>query len=183
MALKDFTKDLHEEAEKNPFAQLLLSGKISVKQYFMYLHNLLYIYNEIEDIAGRVGILKDIKSIIRSEKIANDLKELQHLVQVEDMKIFPSTLQYVAHLSYLEMRKPKEILAHLYTRHFGDLYGGQIVKTKVPGSGTMYEFDDRKGLIEKTRTMLSDDLADEARVAFRHAIYLFEELSNEYNLQ
>jgi hypothetical protein len=62
------------------------------------------------------------------------------------------------------------------------LYGGQIVKKMVPGSGMMYEFPDRAGLIEKTRSMLTEDLGPEARMGFEFAIALFEDLVNELNL-
>ena len=47
----------------------------------------------------------------------------------------------------------------------------------------MYEFVERKALIDKTRMMLSDDLGPEARIAFQHAIYLFEELTSEFNIR
>jgi len=183
MSLKEATQDLHEKAEKNPFARLLLSGDISVEQYLNYLYNLMFIYQDIENIAGRMGIIKDITDIVRAPKIASDIKELKDSIDPDKIRMFPSTLQYMAYLSALEMERPKDILAHVYTRHFGDLYGGQIVKDFVPGSGTMYDFDDRKTLISKTRAMLYDGLAKEARIAFEYAILLFEDLTNEYNIQ
>jgi len=57
-----------------------------------------------------------------------------------------------------------------------------MLKAKVLGSGKMYEFADRKKLIDKTRMMLTDDLGPEARIAFQHAIYLFEGLTDEFNI-
>jgi hypothetical protein len=62
------------------------------------------------------------------------------------------------------------------------MYGGQMIKKVVPGSGAMYEFENKKELIEKVRAMLTMDLADEANVAMQFAIDLFEELANELHL-
>lgn len=177
MSLKDQTKDLHEKAEKNPFAQRLLSGNISNNEYLCYLTNLILIYSTIESIAQNNGLLKDIESIKRTQHIRNDQEEL--LKTATCTKILPSTIKYT---EYLLTVKGHNILAHLYTRHFGDLYGGQIIKSKVPGSGTMYQFDNRKELIDKTRIMLTDDLGPESRTAFIYAIQLFEDLSHEFNL-
>ena len=70
------------------------------------------------------------------------------------------------------------ILAHLYVRHFGDMYGGQIIKKRNPGSGTMYDFENVEELKTQIREMLTDDMADEANRCFEFAIRLFEELSN-----
>jgi heme oxygenase len=74
------------------------------------------------------------------------------------------------------------LLAHIYIRHFGDLYGGQIIKKAVPGSGKMYEFEDRNGLIAKVRERLSDELGEEANRAIEFNLQLFEEIANEHNI-
>ena len=181
MTLKDATYDLHKQAEKNPFAQLLLSGNITETEYAKYLVNLMPIYHVIENVAGSNGHLVGVEDIQRNGLIHNDIKELEQLgADLFEYEVLPSTVEYV---DYLYTLSDSNILAHLYTRHFGDLYGGQILKSRVPGSGSMYEFNDRKGLIEKTRTLLSDDLGPEARIAFSHAISLFNDLSNELNLK
>jgi len=59
MSLKEQTKDLHETAENNPFAQRLLSGNISINEYACYLTNLEPIYNTIESIAQQSGLFND----------------------------------------------------------------------------------------------------------------------------
>ena len=54
------------------------------------------------------------------------------------------------------------------------------IKKKTPGNGLMYEFEgDTKVLIEEFRTLLSDDMADEAKICFDFASELFDELSKE----
>jgi heme oxygenase (biliverdin-producing, ferredoxin) len=176
MSLKDITWDLHEKAEKNKFAQLLLSGNINKHQYASYLSNLWLIYSVLEKVADSQNVLEGIEGIKKADAIRADIEELG--VENDTLVVATTTFMYINHLSELS----DNVLAHIYTRHFGDLYGGQILKSRVPGSGSMYEFEDRKGLIEKTRAKLTDDLGPEARVAFEFAISLFEDLTDEFNL-
>jgi heme oxygenase (biliverdin-producing, ferredoxin) len=178
VSLKEQTQDLHEEAEKSKFAQLLLSGNINEHQYGTYLANLLPIYQAIEGVANQLGLLVGIEDICRVDKIKADIDELK-------VKATPcvTAYTYMTYVNDFKTRNDKHLLlAHLYTRHFGDLYGGQIVKKKVPGSGSMYEFENRNELIGKTRSILSDDLGKESRIAFEYAITLFEDLEYELNL-
>jgi heme oxygenase len=56
------------------------------------------------------------------------------------------------------------------------MYGGQMIKKRNPGSGTMYDFDNVEELKIRVRSMLSDDLAEEANRCFEFAIQLFTEL-------
>jgi hypothetical protein len=50
---------------------------------------------------------------------------------------------------------------------------------RVPGSGKFYQFKDADKLKEQIRAELTDDLGDEARVAFEWAIKIMRELNNE----
>ena len=70
------------------------------------------------------------------------------------------------------------LFAHVYVRHTGDLYGGKIIARLVPGTGRMYAFDDRPGLIKKINERLTEDLADEANLAFDYFIKIFNQLSD-----
>jgi heme oxygenase len=65
----------------------------------------------------------------------------------------------------------------------GDLYGGQMIKRVVPGTTNMYEFENRKELIDSLRNKLDISMAAEANYCFDFAIELFTELANEYNIQ
>ena len=63
--------------------------------------------------------------------------------------------------------------------HFGDMYGGQMIKKRISFTeGTMYDFDDVEILKAKVRAKLCDDMADEANICFKYATKLFEELNN-----
>ena len=54
-----------------------------------------------------------------------------------------------------------------------------MIAKRIPGSGTMYEFDDKESMKENIRLLLNDNMADEANKCFAFAIRLFEELLHE----
>jgi heme oxygenase len=176
MGLREDLKDIHTLAEQHVFAKTLVAGDISVQAYANYLYNLLPCYRIIERKAEAAGVLEGIEGIKRSDKIEADFDELRTTHNLSPV-VVPASVRYQEYLHTLEDRD--KILAHLYVRHFGDLFGGQIIKSKVPGSGQMYEFDDRSKLISAARAKLYDrTLAAEARLAFEAAIELFEDLVN-----
>jgi heme oxygenase len=61
----------------------------------------------------------------------------------------------------------------------GDLSGGQMIKKKVPGSGTMFDFADKDTAKEIIRSRINDSMADEAKICFDFATSLFKEMINE----
>jgi len=71
---------------------------------------------------------------------------------------------------------PKKLMAHVYVRHMGDLAGGQMISKRVPGSGTMYQFEDPDALKVAIRERISDDMADEAIICFGFATDMFKEM-------
>ena len=77
---------------------------------------------------------------------------------------------------YYDQDKQKQLFAHVYVRHMGDLYGGKVIAKRVPGSGKAYEFDDRPGLIKAMDSKLSTDLVDEAILGFELSGQIFDEL-------
>jgi len=178
MSLKDLTKQAHSDAERTEFAKLLMSGNISKKQYAMYLLQMLEVYVPLENYAALGGYLKDLPGVSRVPGILEDFRELGFKPRT-DLPVLKATAEYRDYLIKLgsdETTRPA-ILAHFYVRHMGDLYGGQMIKGRVPGSGQFYEFKDRDGLIEKIRAKLTDDLGDEANVAFQHAINIMRQLN------
>ena len=63
----------------------------------------------------------------------------------------------------------------------GDLNGGLIIKRQVAhiSQGRFYDFEDADDLKIQIRSELTDDLGDEARVAFEWAIKMMKELYEE----
>jgi heme oxygenase len=177
MALRDLVKDVHTEAEESPFARLLMSGKISEAQYAHYLYNQKDAYQALETRADELGILNQIPEIKRSSFIFHDYVSLNIKYP---FTIFPSIQEYVGHVKRLNEH---QCWAHIYVRHFGDMFGGNMISKRIPfGDHTMYRFEDKKGLIEYVRSKLDDTMEDEAKLVFKYATRLFRELENVYNL-
>lgn len=177
--LKELTKAHHDSAERTEFADMLMSGQISPKLYQEYLHAQLQNYMVLE---SAVDVPMELEPIFRSTFIEDDLQELENLFNLEEIEDnLPSTTEYNHHIqTLLEDEDNNGLLAHLYVRHFGDAHGGQMIKKHVPGSGRMYEFEDRPGLIKGVRELLNDDMADEAKICFEYAERLFHELMERY---
>jgi heme oxygenase len=167
MVLRDLVKDVHAEAEQSPFAQ----------QYAHYLFQQLHAYEALEERADQLGILAEIPDIKRTPRIFHDYIDLNKKGKFD---VFPSIQQYVEYVKSLDENR---CWAHIYVRHFGDMYGGNMISKRIPfGAHTMYQFEDKKGLIEYVRSKLNEDMADEARIVFGFAIGLFKELEDVYNL-
>lgn len=175
--LKEQTQTKHDCIEKLPFSKLLLSGNITKEMYADYLYNMKMHYAAIETMAKDAGLLDDFTEICRTDAIIEDLEQFD----TSKCKVHISTAEYLKHLQQLEDKR--QLLAHVYVHHFGDMYGGQIIKGLVPSKGKMYEFENRGELIKKVRMVLTEDLGTEANICFDYMIELFGELANEYNLQ
>lgn len=180
MSLKDITKDLHHEAETTAFAKLLLSGKIGKEDYRNYLYNLMAVYNPIEWYCKRQGFLDSMPDLPRLNSIYADFQELD---DGSYCYLTPATLAYQAYLHAIgnDPERRHLVKAHLYCRHMGDLFGGQIIKKQVAhiSSGKFYDFDNADSMKTSIRTLLTDDLGNEARTAFKYAIDMMRDLDNE----
>ena len=174
--LKELTRLHHDNAERSSFASLLISGDISPVLYQEYLHAQLLNYEVLE---SAVQVSADLEPIFRADLIFEDLQELETIYDLTPInENLPSVNEYIAHIHNLVERGDNDnLLAHLYVRHFGDAHGGQIIKKKVPGSGRMYEFENRKELIQMVRELLHDGMADEAKICFEYSERLFIELT------
>ena len=86
------------------------------------------------------------------------------------------------HLIELDRIDPTKIMAHVYVRHMGDLYGGKMIQKLVPGSGNAYKFEDPRQCIAGINSKISVDLAEEALKGFDYCIDLFNELKKELNI-
>lgn len=176
--LKELTWENHQKAERTEHARKLLKG-MTPQEYHRYIYNQYVMYAVLESRASQLGILDGIEDIQRAELIREDLTELEreHSIQRNADLLCPVVNRYTAHVMVLE--NTDDILAHLYVRHFGDMYGGQMIAKRNPGAGKMYEFKDVEELKTKVRAMLHDDMAKEANRCFEFAMELFEELGSE----
>ena len=172
--LKELTWKNHQKAERTEHARKLLKG-MSPEEYHRYIFNQYIQYSALETRASQLGLLEGIEGIVRGDKIKQDMSELeqQHDIERDPDLICEVVPNYVSHVLQLD---EQGVLAHLYVRHFGDMYGGQMIKKRNPGSGAMYEFDNVEELKTTVRAKLNDDMADEANRCFEFAMTLFEQL-------
>ena len=175
--LRDVTHETHMAVEKLPFVQYLLKGNITELHYIVYLHEMLNIYQHLENLAQQAGLLDTLPGLARADRIAEDLRELD---PAYSGTLCDSTVQYLAYLTELyNSGRKHQLFAHIYVRHLGDMYGGKLIARVVPGSGRWYEFDNRTDLLKNFNAMLSMDLANEALVSFKHYGNIFEDLWNK----
>lgn len=173
--LKDITNDKHRKVEKLPLIQLLMSGNVTEKQYSIYLGELIAIYSKLEELGDNTKILDLLPGIHRTSALKEDFAELSN----NKHNITSSTSKYLEYLDNLVLTKPNLLLAHIYVRHMGDLYGGKLMARVVPGKGKAYQFEDRPAIIKKFNEILTIDLGDEANNAFDFFIEIFTELYDE----
>ena len=179
MAFKEYTRDIHKVAESTAFSQKLVNGTLSEKEYANYLYNFSFIYDQIEKVAKKIGMFDELPGLERHDKIVCDIMDTGYT----DFKVCDSALVYANYLGWLGSREQQQplIKAHVYCRHMGDLFGGQIIKKRIPCTkGTFYEFENPAELRIKIREVLEREssalLLAEALVAFRFNIMIMEEL-------
>ena len=172
--LREVTLEKHQAVEDLPFVQYLLHGKITTEHYVVYLAEMLAIYRHLENLASSLGLFENMPELPRAERIYNDLEELAPGYQAE---ITPATQAYLEYLSTLySSDSAKNLFAHVYVRHLGDMFGGKLIARRIPGTGRWYEFENRADLVARFTAKLSMDLADEALVAFDYFANIFRDL-------
>ena len=170
MTLKEATAELHSKAEKMTFNQRMFNGEISNEEYVLYLCQQLVIFQAIERLPLPHTALD------RCPKVFEDIKELMELEDGKGLQIKPliSTNEYQ---KYLHTLTQEELLPHVYLNYLAIMFGGQMMKSKVPGSGKMYEFEgDMRELIGSVRAIQNDEMADEVNKGFQYIINILDEL-------
>ena len=167
MDLREATAELHSKAEKMEFNQRMFRGELSTEEYVKYLYQQLSIFDSIES-----NELPH-SSLARVDKVKEDILELTS--QLDIMNILPITLAYSHYISTLTQ---EERLPHVYLNYLALAYGGQIMKTKVPGSGKMYDFENMQEAVGAIRATQKDEWADEVNKGFEYIITIANELQN-----
>mgnify|MGYP003337814972 CR=1 FL=1 len=140
MNLREAIKEVHDAAEAHPLTALIMSGNMTPVIYHDMLCNLASVYHAIETRARVFGLLTDLSGIERIDAINQDIAELRQQYNLQPPDSYESVWRHVAHVASLDR---DGVLAHMYVQHMGDMYGGQLLKTKLPGSGKRFEFVDR----------------------------------------
>jgi heme oxygenase len=164
MTLKEATAELHSKAEKMEFNQRMFRGELSNDEYLNYLNSTILYFQEIE------GRNLPHPNLNRLDAIHNDITELGGYT----FKISKPTTDYVLYLGDLNQN---QLNAHIYLNYLAIMFGGQMMKSKVPGSGKMYEFEgDMRELIGSVRAIQNDEMADEVNKGFQYIINILDEL-------
>ena len=167
LQLKDAIAEKHSLAEKMTFNQRMFNGELSNEEYILYLCQQLAIFDAIE-----VHELPH-SALDRAGKVFEDIKELMGEGQIQITPLV-ATNEY---RKYLNTLTKEEQLPHVYLNYLALMFGGKMMKSKVPGSGKMYEFDgDMNEIIGSIRAIQKDEWADEANKALDFNINILDEL-------
>lgn len=175
--LRETTNNKHREIEKLPLIKNMFEGKFTTEMYLHYLYELKHIYKTLEDLAEKQGIFRDMYSIKRYALICQDINELGGY---PDRPLTNATQEYLTYLNQLHETEPHMIMAHVYVRHMGDMYGGKLMARVLPGLGLMYQFENKNELIKTFNSLLTPELGPEANRGFDFFIKIFTELWNEH---
>lgn len=167
-SLREATAVAHERAENTALMRQLLSSGLTPEQYAGFLANHLVCYSAIE--RKQPGIFAN-NDLARTQALLSDITELQS----STISIVPSSYAYA---EYVQTLTEQQTWAHVYVRYLGDMYGGRLIKKHAPGSGRMFDFQNRDELIARVRTAVSVADAEEANVCFSWVIRIYDEFYN-----
>lgn len=174
MALKELTADKHAEAEATPFMRAVFAGTMPREVWRDYTYNKTIFYNAIEAKCRAEGVLEHLDGIERTASLSEDYLEMSNNIPIAGVNSVVAEYK-----QYIESLEPGKVIAHLYTWHMGDMYGGQMIKNLIDAPHRNLDFDNAEVLKIVLRSKLDDTLADEANAAFDWAIRIM----NEYNGQ
>jgi heme oxygenase len=178
MSLKDLTSDSHRRAESTAFMKSVFKNSMPADVWADYTYNKMLWYGASEIKSRAEGLLHDLPDVDRAYKLYQDYMEMTSGEFKHKFK--PEAIEY--HRYILDLA-PGKVLAHLYTWHMGDMFGGQMIKKMLPGPHRNLEFKDVDTLKNNLRAKLNDDLADEANVAFDWAIKIMDSYKDELGLE
>ena len=173
LPLKEAIQQKHSQAEKMPFNQKMAKGELTNQEYLMYLYQLLPIFQAIE------ALPLPHPSLARGEAVFADINELMDIQGAYEgpLVILPATKEYTTYLNTLTM---PQLFPHVYLNYLAIMFGGQIIKERVPGSGKMYDFENMREAMGAVRQIQKDEWADEANKALDFNIAILAQLENEF---
>ncbi len=162
--LKNLTLQKHREAESQSFIKSIFMGAVDINKYIDYLYQLKALYSRLERYGDDLGIFDDMPDLKRSKAISLDYAALTTKgIGLHNLK--NSTKDYLGYLETIHSDKHR-MMAHIYVRHTGDLFGGQALARLLPGPNNMFKFENAPSLISKIGLKTDASMADEANIAF-----------------
>jgi heme oxygenase len=179
MSLKELTWDAHQRAEATPFMKAVFNKSMPQKVWADWTFQKTLFYGTIEGAAGANRLLGDLPDLRRAFYLYLDFNDMwEDPVRPVYRDAVVDYHNYILSIS----KDPDKIMAHLYTWHMGDMFGGQMIKKIVPGSHRNLEFEDAAMLKANIRAKLNDSMGEEANVAFEWAIKLMDTYTDELDL-
>jgi heme oxygenase len=172
MSLKDLTAAKHAEAESTPFMKAVFSRTLPFDLWVDWTYQKCLFYGAIEGAAGANQLLGDLPDLRRAFYLFMDYHEMNTERKKHEFR--PIVVDYYNYLISIS-KDPNKVMAHLYTWHMGDMFGGQMIKKIVPGAHRNLEFEDARTLMTNIRAKLDDSMGDEANVAFDWAIRMMRD--------
>jgi len=153
--LKAETKINHDATEGHLFNELLLKGELPDQKYYLYLKNIVTVYDYIEKRLGLKG------ELIRSSLIYNDI-----MAYCKNGCHF-SCDDYFVHewVETIAQKSDTALLSELYVEWLKDVYGGQIISKKVKYNSHL-KFNDAKSTAMNVRKLLDVSPDDENNFIF-----------------
>jgi heme oxygenase len=172
MSLKELTWDSHQKAEETPFMKAVFAKTMPEDLWIDWTYQKWLFYGAIEGAAGANRLLGDLPDLRRAFYLFMDYNEMNTERKKHEFR--PIVIDYYNYIISIA-NDPNKVMAHLYTWHMGDMFGGQMIKKIVPGSHRNLEFEDAATLKTNIRSKLNDSMADEANIAFDWAIRMMRE--------
>jgi heme oxygenase len=173
MSLKDLTAEKHKLAEATPFMKAVFARTLPKYTWIDWTYQKVLFYNVIEAQCKVAGYLDDLPGIERTHLLMKDYRDMTGGEVKNSFR--SSTLDYYKYVLSLDS---KDALAHLYTWHMGDMFGGQAIKKIIDAPHSSLEFENAPLLMTNLRNKLTDDLGPEANRAFDWAI----EIMSDYDV-
>ena len=173
MSLKELTAEKHKEAETTPFMRAVFARTLPKELWADWTYQKTLFYGAIEGAAGANKLLNDLPDLRRAFYLYQDFDEMWPKDKPRP-KYRPVVIDYHNYLLSIS-KDPNRVMAHLYTWHMGDMFGGQMIKKIVDAPHRNLEFSDPKTLMTNIRSKLDDSMGDEANTAFEWAIRMMRD--------
>ncbi|XP_077024781.1 heme oxygenase 1 [Tamandua tetradactyla] len=209
-ALKDATKEVHQQAENAEFMKNFQKGQVTPEGFKLVMASLYHIYTALEEEIEHnkenpvYAPLYFPEELHRKAALEQDMAFWYGPRWQEAIPCTQATQRYVRRLHEVGRTEPELLVAHAYTRYLGDLSGGQVLKKiaqkalDLPSSGeglaffTFPHIDSATKFKQLYRSRMNSlemtpevrqRVIKEAKTAFLLNIRLFEELQELLTLE
>eukprot|EP00924_Labyrinthula_sp_SR-Ha-C_P004549 snap_masked-scaffold_1-processed-gene-4.28-mRNA-1 protein AED:0.13 eAED:0.15 QI:0/-1/0/1/-1/1/1/0/216 len=161
--LKDGSKGNHRDVGTTLVMKRLADRTLSKEEYKHLLARYYFIYNSLEAAVHKVMKTNELvksfhfKELDRLDPLVADIKFFFG-ENFEEDEVFaiardsPATKAWVDTIETVEKEDPDKLVAHMYVRYLGDLFGGQVIGEKVrkglsvgDEGSNFYRFEQIKG--------------------------------------